>query len=71
MALRATVPFPRVVFGPVERSAFLRLACTRRTDTGCLRGESSGEDWVDESLDDSGRDMQQFSQMSERGKKCV
>ena len=43
MALRVTVRFPRTVFGPVERSAFLRLAWTLRSDTGRFRSKSSGD----------------------------
>ena len=50
MALQPTLRFPRTVFGPVERSAFLRLAWTLRSDTGRFRCESSGEGGVEKIL---------------------
>ena len=36
MALRDTVCFPRIVLGPMERSALLRLAQILRSGTGGL-----------------------------------
>ena len=42
MALRDTVRFPCGVLGPVERSAFLRLAKILRSDTGGLPACVSG-----------------------------
>lgn len=50
IALRATVRFPCAVLGPVERSAFLRLAWTLRSETGRLRPALSREDCLDKSF---------------------
>ena len=56
MALRDTVRFPRRVLGPVERSAFLRLARILASDTGGLTVYVSGCG-VSESCEGSCKDM--------------
>jgi hypothetical protein len=60
------VRLPRAVFGPVERSAFLRLAWILRSDTGLLRAEFSDDCGGREFLEGSCRDMRKFSRMTEK-----
>jgi hypothetical protein len=44
--LRADISFPRVVLGPVEWDAFLRLASLLRSDADCFFAPFSGEGWA-------------------------
>jgi len=59
------VRFPRAVFGPVERRAFLRLAWILRSDTCRLRAEFSGDGGVEKLFEGFVRDIQEFSRATE------
>ena len=57
--------FPsRALFGPVERSAFLRLASILRCDTGCSPAEFSGDGWIGRFCEVSDEDMPKLSKRS-------
>src|SRR5438876_11922525 len=62
--LRAAMSFPRALFGPVERSAFLRLASILRCDTGCSPAELSGDGWIGRFCEVSDDDMPKLSKCS-------
>src|SRR5437667_11621904 len=62
--LRAAMSFPRALFGPVERSAFLRLASILRCDTGCSPAEFSGNGWIGRFFEVSDEDMPKLSKCS-------
>ena len=62
--LRAAMSFPRALFGPVERSAFLRLASILRCDTGCSPAEFSGDGWIGRFCEVSDEDMPKLSKRS-------
>src|SRR5437870_9310579 len=62
--LRAAMSFPRALFGPVERSAFLRLASILRCNTGCSPAEFSGDGWIGRFCEVSDEDMPKLSRCS-------